>query len=337
MRNPINLKEYLFNRRFHHLIFWSLVITGIILLNRSENFQIISDLNLLILCFSLPIPVYLHFYILTKFFDRKKYLDYAILTVLLILVSSLALRSLFSEEMRKYNPVFTFIINLTIFLIITTGLKFLKSNFSKRIQIQQARSMELQTETDLIKTRLNPGFMMKTLNHLHHLSLQKSPQVPSLILQFAEMLRHTLESPGKKEVTLSDELNYITAFISLEKLISGHDFSVEFRGDMKQKIIPLLLVSLVEQVFSSLNKITGKPQRGMVRLKSSDTRIGISIDIKKNTDMKKITVDLSAIRQRIEQSYPGRSNLAIQDKGKTWTASIHLIQQQPGQSEELIS
>lgn len=314
-----------------------MVITGVIILNRSENFRIISNLNLVILCFSLPIPVYVHFYMLTKFFDRKKYLVYSILTVLLILVSSMALRSLFSEEMRKFNPIFTFIINLTVFLVITTGLKFLKSNFSKRIQIQQAKAIQLQTERDLIKTRLNPGFMMKTLNHLSLLSQQKSPHVSPLILQFAEMLRHTLESPGKKEVPLSDELNYITAFISLEEQISKHNFTVEFRGDMKQKIIPLLPISLVEQVFSHLNEITTNPQSGMVRLESSDTQIDFSIGIKKSTDVTKFTVDLSAIRQRIKKSYPGRSNLAISDNRNIWTVSIHLIRQHPDKAAGLPS
>ena len=332
MLKPIILKKYLFNRWFHHFIFWSVVITGVIILNKSENFLIISSLNLLILCALLPVPVYLHFYLLGKFFDRKKYPIYFILTILLILVSATVLRSLFSEEMREYNGLFTFTINMTIFLVIATGLKFLKTNFSNRIQVQQTRTMEFQSEMELIKSRLNPAFMKKILNHLYHLSLQKSSRVSPLILQFAGMLRHTIESPGKKEIRLSDELDYISKLLNLEEQISGHRFKVEVREYPKIKITPLLLVNLVEKILTRINEITVNPQSGEIRLDSDNTHIDFSIRINKSNDLKNFSPDTSAIQFRMRQSYPDRSALTVRDNKNTWTATIKLTREQPDQA-----
>jgi hypothetical protein len=318
-------RKFPFNRWFHHLLFWAVVIASIILLNRpEENFQIISTRNLVILCLTLPVPVYLHFFLLSRLFDRKKYMTYTILTLLIILIFSIVFRSLFSEEMRGFNPLITYIVNLTLFLVISTGLKFIKSDFSRRIQIQQDSIKRFQTKGNLIKSRLNPQFMETALKHLHRLSLRKSDQVPPLILQLAELLRYSLESPGKAGVALFGELKYITDYVKLEGLFRGHKFTVKAKGDLKRELPPLLLASLVEQTFNWLNEKVVNSRRGHIQLTSKRTHILFSIQIIKQTDTGIVEADLPSIRNQIQQSFPETGELSIKDAPDSWTVSIQL-------------
>ena len=166
--------------------------------------------------------------------------------------------------------------------------------------------------------------METALKHLHRLSLRKSGQVPPLILQLAELLRYSLESPGKAGVSLFGELKYITDYVKLEGLFRGHKFTVKAKGDLKREVPPLLLASLVEQAFNWLNEKVAKSRRGHIRLTSKRTHILFSIQIIKQTDTEIVEADLPPIRNQIQQSFPETGELSIKDAPDSWTVSIQL-------------
>lgn len=316
------IKKIVFNRVFHHGIFWSVIFTGIIIINRSDNFLMITTPNLFIFCIFLPFPVYLHFFLLEKFFNRKK--PYLYLTFLIILVPLFAMffRSLFTEKMQQFNGLFVFIINLTIFLVITTGLKFLKSNFKQKIQIQQQKTNQLQAEMERIRSGINPRFMKKVLDYLYIQSFKKSPQIPYLILQFSAMLRNTIEDSRKKEVNLSRELHNIKEYLNLEHQISRHRISVKKRGSLKKKIVPLLLVSLIEKILFNVNQLTSNPVSGEILINADEKNIFFSLKINKLRNFKYGFMDINAIESRLRKYYS--NNYLISKKNYDNSATLDL-------------
>jgi len=321
-----SIKKILFNRVFHHFIFWAVVFTGIVFINNSDEFQMITTPNLIIICIVLPLPVYIHFYLLENFFNRKKHYLYLVFILFLIPLFALFFRSLFTEEMKKYNGTFIFIINMTIFLVITTGLKFLKSNFNQKIQIQQQQTIKLLTELELVRSGINPGFMKKILNHLYFLSLKKSSQVSNLILQFSEMLRHTIEDSRKKEVELSDELRNVTEYLNLENQISRHQIRIKTRGILKKKIVPLLLVSQVEKNLTDVNQTTKEPVTGEIQLCADEKNIFFSMKINKSKNFKFFFMDINALKNRMQQHYSDKHIISHQEDGDSVTTIIQIFQ-----------
>jgi hypothetical protein len=324
--NSANLfKKILFNRLFHHLIFWSVIFVGLDIINRSE---FITTPNLIIFYLLLPLPVYLHFYFLDKFFNKKKYHIYVILLPPLILLSAILLRSRFTEKMQAFNGLFTFTINITIFLFITTGLKFLKSNFNKKILIQQQQTTQLLAEMELVKTRINPVFMRNILSHLYHLSLEKSPQVPNLILQFSEMLRYTIESSRKVTIELSEELHYIKQYLLLEEQINKHQIKIRAHGNLRKKILPLILVSPVEKILTEINNTTKKPISGEIQIGIDEKTISLTLKMEKSDGIKHLSTERNGLKNRASQHFSANNTIFNPENGDTRTTVIQISQNQ---------
>lgn len=290
-------KKILLNRVFHHLIFWMVIFSGFFIFNRPDKFKVISDFNLLIFCLLLPVPVYLNFFLIEKYLNKKKYYLYVLLMLMVIFISAIFVRSLFSENVQAKNGLFSFTVIMIIFLIITTGLKFVKGNLNQKILIQQQKTIQLQAEMEMIKSRINPGFLMIILNHLYQLSLKKSAQVSPLILQFSQMLRHTIDSSRKDHIVLSEELDYIIDYLDLEKQLNGHQIKIKTEGSLKKKISPLILSSLVEKLLTEVNSRSAKPISGEIQLRANKKEILFSIRIDKSHDLKYLPIDLNGLRK----------------------------------------
>lgn len=323
-----NIKKILFNRLFHHIIFWSIIFTSIVIISRSDDLQMITTPNLIISFLLLPIPVYIHFFLLEKFFTRKKNYIYFFMTLSLIFFFATLFRSLFTEKMQEFNGLLVFNINLTVFIVITTGLKFLKSNFNQKIEIQQQKTIQLKAEMERVKSGINPGFMKKILDQLYLLSLKKSPQVPNLILQFAEMLRHTTEDSRKKEIELSSEIRNIKEYLNLENQLSGHKFQIKTRGNLRKKIIPLLLVSQVEKNLSSVNRATNNPITGEILLTVDKKGISFVMKINNTTNLKSLFLDIDDLKNRIQQHYSDNYSISKKNCEDSVIITLQILQEE---------
>lgn len=189
------LKLRLTGRLALHLYFWCVVYGVFLFLNRPENLGIIPAANLPLFMAGLPVLVYLHFFIIETFFNKKRYYVYLALLAALIPTAAAVSRSLATQKMQQYNSFGTFVANVCWFLILTTGLKFLRSGYKQKLQLQQLKKKQLETRTALLKTAINPRFMIRTLDRLHTLSMADSPLVPEIILKLSQYLRCTIDQP----------------------------------------------------------------------------------------------------------------------------------------------
>ncbi len=179
-----------------HAIFWAVVYTVLFLFNKITGNLFRGPGWMALFFLSLPLPVYLHFYLLERFFNKKRYVLYIAGVILLIPSFVLFSRLFFHPSFRAHNGVLTFLVNFSMFLIITTGLKFLRSSLRQTDQLRRWSEQQYRVELELLKTRVNPGLMLDKLDELHRLSLEKSPDVPARILELSESMRRTADGGG---------------------------------------------------------------------------------------------------------------------------------------------
>jgi two-component system, LytTR family, sensor kinase len=212
-----------------------------------------------------------------------------------------------------------------LFDIIRFYSKWFKSE-RKTIELQIEK---LNLERDFLKAQLNPHFLFNTLNNLYGLALRADSQTPEMISQLAEMMRYTLYESNAEKVPLEKELTYLKNYVMLEKrrYKAGTDitFNIEDSELDGQAIAPLLTFTFIENGFKY--GLRSKNQRFLktnISIENGNFYFTICND---KDEGKKIAgevggIGLLNIRKRLELIYPGKHELKIEDRGKSFYVSM---------------
>jgi hypothetical protein len=188
---------------------------------------------------------------------------------------------------------------------------------------------KLNLERDFLKAQLNPHFLFNTLNNLYGLALRADSQTPEMISQLAEMMRYTLYESNAEKVPLEKELAYLKNYVMLEKrrYKAGTDitFNIEDSELDGQAIAPLLTFTFVENGFKY--GLRSKNQRFLkTNISIENGNFYFTICNDKNEDKKTGSevggIGLLNIRKRLELIYPGKHELKIEDRGKSFYVSM---------------
>ena len=136
----------------------------------------------------------------------------------------------------------------------------------------------------LLRAQLNPHFLFNSLNSIQRLYVEGKIHIANdFIADFAQLMRDILEKTGRTQIPVYEELDFIEAYLSLEKRRLGDKFDYvilmneEVRnGDFN---IPSFIVQpLVENAL--LHGILPKNERGKIEViveKQSNTSIDIIV------------------------------------------------------------
>lgn len=137
---------------------------------------------------------------------------------------------------------------------------------------------EAETEMDVLRLQMNPHFIFNSLNSInHYIDNNDVGNATLYTTTFARLMRMTLESSARKEVTLSDDLAALELYLRLEALRLRQSFAFEIQTDPgidpeETMVPPMLLQPFVEN--SIWHGVAKKKTGGMIR-----------VLIKKNDDM----------------------------------------------------
>lgn len=187
-----------------------------------------------------------------------------------------------------------------------------------------------QSEIDLLKSQVNPHFLMNTLNNLYSLVYQGNKQADEAILKLSELMRYMLYDTHSDLVPLENEINYLKSFIELQFLrFSNKDFvKFEIDGEPAGKLIaPMLLVPFVENAFKHGNK--NLPGMGIsIKMNIRENQFFFQVNnIKSSKFVQKVNesgIGLKNIQKRLELQYPDRHELFILDETDTFEIRLRL-------------
>lgn len=201
--------------------------------------------------------------------------------------------------------------------------------FSERNRRYELQREKQKGEIDLLKSQMNPHFMMNTLNNLYSLVYTGSKNASDAVLRLSDIMRYMLYETHDDFVPLESELKYMKSYIELQLLRhSNKDFiDMHIEGDPDGHLIaPMLLVPFVENAFKHGNKNL----QGMgisIDLKIEENRIIFDIsNFKAAKSINKVNesgVGLNNISKRLELQYPGKHVIEITDGLDHF--NVHLI------------
>lgn len=152
--------------------------------------------------------------------------------------------------MVDYNFVWFAILGAGVAL----GIKSAKNWYQQQNENMLLARQKAYTELKLLKARIHPDFLFKTLDDIYKKINSGSSRSPFMILKLSEMLSYLLYDSDEELVALENELTAVNDFISISKLsMPGNPVSIKMIGNTDHQFIaPLLLLTVVQNTFAVL-------------------------------------------------------------------------------------
>jgi LytS/YehU family sensor histidine kinase len=157
-------------------------------------------------------------------------------------------------------------------LVITLGILMLLSSFffwnRQRNLKEEQQAAEMKQR--LLRAQLNPHFLFNCLNSIQRLYIDgKTTQANDFIADFAQLMRDILEKTSRTTIPLYEEMDFIEAYLSLEKRRLGDQFEYEIiiNDEIKNAdfVVPSFIVQpLVENAL--LHGVLPKNQKGKIEI-----------------------------------------------------------------------
>jgi len=189
---------------------------------------------------------------------------------------------------------------------------------------RELRSAELETalahaQVEALKMQLHPHFLFNTLNTIAGLMREDVEAADLMLTKLAELLRRTLETADVQEVPLEHELEFLDAYLTIQRSRYGDRLrvSIEASEQARQSIVPsLILQPLVENAIR--HGIAEKPGPGRVdldaRLDNNRLVIHVSNDGPEFPPRIREGFGLRNIRSRLERLYGADASFSLLGK-----------------------
>lgn len=333
---------------FQHLVFW----IGFLFINLYVSLTF------------LPHPVgYLRFIALTvvniaaysvcytywvkNYYETKRYTAFVIALLGTIVISS-AIRMISLYFIHKFSgvpiprfmfsggssfgPVFV-IITQAIVVVMAALLSISKNKMIAENLLSEIMAAKTQTELSLIKAKINPHFLLNTLNNIYYYSSEDSVKGGNAIIKLGELLRYTIYDSSQTRITLEKELNTIESLSQLYALRfnSVPNISVKLVDDsmLSMQIPPNILLILFENalkysaVGTQINSyIRVNIERGDYLSITVENSIADAVDSLQNIYG---GLGLKSLKQILDMEYQGKYSLVTNEVNATFTAQLNIL------------
>lgn len=280
------------------------------------------------------------YYFFPKFFNRRTWWLYVLLSIILVgvslLLKTIILHGWFSETL--VTPVANRIIfapSFGIYIISIVYRKILDNIHRERLQ-KEKRAEQLATELKFLRSQINPHFLFNILTNLVSLARKKSELLEPALIQLSDLMRYMLYDTQGKRVLLSKEITYLRNYIGLQQLRFGENMDVsatiELPLEMEQQslIEPMLLIPFVENAFKHgtshlehpeiVLRLTG--QQGQLVFNVRNRMAPPSAETSKDRDS---GIGLTNVKKRLDLLYGDAYRLDIGQRDGWYEVTLKLI------------
>jgi len=201
------------------------------------------------------------------------------------------------------------------------GIKHYRDLQEQKERTLKATALAHEAQLKMLRYQLNPHFLFNSLNSIHALVREDPDRAEKMIDELAEFLRYSLVNNKVADVALSDELEAVRNYLTIEKIRFEEKLDVDFDIDPASeefRVPGFLIHPLIENAVKHGMQTSAMPLR--VRMKTRARNSSLSIEVANtgrwsaNGNGRGTGTGLENVRQRLEQIYEGRHGFRIFEK-----------------------
>jgi sensor histidine kinase YesM len=233
----------------------------------------------------------------------------------------------FGNPVRDY--LIANIVNLPLYILYYTALnrETIETEYREQLMLVEKMKVEkLESELKLLQSQYRPHFLFNALNTVYFQVNSENREAKQTIEQLSDLLRYQLYNINQ-EVTLEQEINYLTNYIEFQKQRMPDCLKLQFNLNVQnkeQKIHPLLFQPLLENAF----KYVGGDYRIDIEMKQSGNELVFKIanSIPENgiTHSKKGGIGLINLQRRLDLLYSNKYVLKTEKREHLYNVLLSL-------------
>lgn len=176
-----------------------------------------------------------------------------------------------------------------------------------------------------LKSQMNPHFVFNSLNSIQHYVLDKDIEGANrFITGFSRLIRQTLDISARHEISLAEEINYLSTYLQLEqiRLEDKFSFSVTAGPLLKPEecfIPPMILQPFVENCI----------RHGIRFRRDSNGRI--TVTFQRIEDYLQCSIEDNGVGRRVAAQHKSKTHIEYQSRGiQLTTDRIELLNRSLG-------
>lgn len=330
--NNLAKKELLFQIILHLMVFYFLTIDnerGRVIYELGW-FQVASFLNYILA------NILISYVLLPKFFYNKKYLQFSIFFLLIVMtvifIEEYFLDELFFPGTRRADVKGVFLsLGETLSVLVTlAGMKIAWDSINRQKELDQLKITVKESELSFLNSQINPHFLFNNLNNLYSYAVEQSPKTPEIILGLSGVLRYMLYECREKTVPLFSEIEHLKNFIQLYELQIEERGTVDFKiqnVNNHYQIAPLILNVFVENAFK--HSQTGQSEEIQISVSARvNSRGEFEFTCINNFEESEFEennhhgIGLENVKKRLFLLYPDKHQLTIQKSKNVYSVSL---------------
>lgn len=183
----------------------------------------------------------------------------------------------------------------------------------RELKASQLQTQLVQAQLSALKMQIHPHFLFNTLNAIVVLVRKNNNQAAvDMLTGLSELLRYSLDSMGRQEVSLRQELVFLERYLEIERMRFSDRMKVIMKIDQETldaRVPNLILQPLVENAIrhgigkrssAGLVEISATHKNGKLQLQVRDDGSGLSPS---PPDVDKGGIGLANTRARLEHLY----------------------------------
>lgn len=211
--------------------------------------------------------------------------------------------------------------NFALYLFVPVSYKFFRDTQRSIKKMRELKERNVQLELNLIKSQMNPHFLLNTLNNIFGYTLNGTrQQIGNMILNLSDFLKFSLYECNSEFVTIEKEIRLMENFMKLEAVRSEFiNTNVDVDVDQYScSIPPFMLFTLVENAFKhgTFNLVKPTVINVKLRLKAQHLYFRVENDFIQGGDNIG-GIGLAALYKKIEYYYgPAASLTSVVENGR---------------------
>ncbi|WP_116107955.1 sensor histidine kinase [Lewinella sp. IMCC34191] len=198
----------------------------------------------------------------------------------------------------------------------------------KKASEEEAKRQRLEAEIALLKSQINPHFLLNTINNLYVLALTQPDRTPDALLKLSEMVSYILYECASPRVPLARDLQFIESYVDLQRLRLSPNARLEVRlpASVSDSVMiePMILVNFVENAFKH-GLTTQRPCTIALAIELAGGQLSMQVENpvlphKAEGMGNPSGIGMPNTRQRLDHAYAGKYTLRVDD-----TDGIHRV------------